>query len=166
MNRTPRDNKLIEKWQGNDNFKLCNYILGGVRVSSAKDQNEPPNIQSYQIDIKMGEATITEQKTPLQAITEGRQLKDLDVLRAQYDQQKMSQDHGTHYERRYFDGDADMTTNDNITLYKDFNNNLAATRRTTKPAVSGRRGSSCSSAGNETHNNMIRAVVLYLMFRV
>lgn len=60
MNRTPRDNQLISKWQGNDNFKLCNYILGGVRVSSAKDQHEPPNIQSYQIDIKMGEATITE----------------------------------------------------------------------------------------------------------
>ena len=52
-------------------------------------------------------------------------------------------------ERQYFEGDADNNSNDNITLYKEFNN-LTATRRMNKEKVSGRRGSSVSSAGNET----------------
>lgn len=183
MDRSPRDSHLLSKrkdhkhrHQISGKYQLYNYGPGtkgsrspgddgyggaadsGRRTSRMNSgfprpgvRQESQSILSYQIDIKMGEASITEQSR-LQAIREGPMRRDAGRRQAGVGiGAHGSQDQGTYCEGQYLDADLDIASNENITLYKDF----AAARRTAKH-VTGRRGSSCSSAGRDTQDNELR----------
>lgn len=89
MDRSPRDSHLLSKrkdqkhrHQISGKYQLYNYGPGasgsrspGEDVPRSGARQESQNILSYQIDIKMGEASITEQSR-LQAIREGPMRRD------------------------------------------------------------------------------------------